>query len=69
MRSLWKITRTRHSDETGVVLGFNAGVGWQHVDTNDERYAATGPQYKTKMEALADHEDYLVRAGWRTNHA
>lgn len=55
---------TRHTESTGVVIAMMAPGVWQHVDTNDNRVGQVGPQYKTKAEALADHESYIRRAGW-----
>jgi hypothetical protein len=46
------------------VLGRNERV-WGHFDCNDYFHGRhVGPWYKTKAEVLADHESYLVRAGW-----
>lgn len=58
------MTNTRHTAATGIVLAHILPEHWQHLDTNDGRRAQVGPVYKTKAEALADHEDYMVRAGW-----
>jgi hypothetical protein len=58
------LSTTRFSAETGIkIRQFDAGH-WQHVDCNEARNAQVGPVYKTKAELLADHEDYLRRAGW-----
>lgn len=59
-----KLTNTRHTAATGIVLAHILPEHWQHVDTNDGNKAQVGPIYKTKIEALADHEDYMQRAGW-----
>lgn len=55
---------TRHSAQTGIVIKQDPDAGWAHYDTNDGEARKVGPWYKTKTELLADHEDYLVRAGW-----
>lgn len=55
---------TRFSNSTGVVYQYIRGIGWQHVDVNDGRPRQVGPWYKTQAELLADHADYLQRAGW-----
>jgi hypothetical protein len=67
------LTKTRHTAATGIYIGQIAPGLWQHVqDDRHEaddarsipRVAQVGPHYKTKAEALADHEAYMVRAGW-----
>lgn len=55
---------SRFSADTGVKFRQFSPSHWQHVDCNDARNAQVGPIYKTKAELLADHEDYLRRAGW-----
>ena len=64
---------TRYTDKTGVIISggksYNVTLkknvtAWGHFDCNDGRLSHVGPWYKTKAEALADHESYLVRAGW-----
>lgn len=59
-----KLSNTRHTAATGIVLAHILPEHWQHVDTNNGRRAQVGPVYKTKDEALADHENYMRRAGW-----
>lgn len=56
--------KTRFSDQTGIHIQHAPNLGWFHVDTNDERMAKVGPWYESKAEILADHENYLLRAGW-----
>lgn len=57
--------KTRFTAQTGIEFRCKPwGNGWVHVDTNDGRNADVGPIYQTKTELLADHEDYLLRAGW-----
>lgn len=60
--------RTRFTAKTGIAYR-KVGSAWRHVDTNDGRNAVVGPSYETRSELLADHEDYLVRAGWMTEPA
>ena len=64
---------TRFTDQTGIMIGcidaYNVTEhknvrAWGHFDFNDGRQTHVGPWYKTKIEALQDHEDYLIRAGW-----
>lgn len=55
---------TRFSRQTGIYYRHFSVGHWQHVDCNETRNAQVGPVYKTKDELLADHEDYLKRAGW-----
>lgn len=55
---------TRFSRQTGIYYRHFGTGHWQHVDCNDKRNAQVGPIYKTRDELLADHEDYLKRAGW-----
>jgi hypothetical protein len=55
---------TRHSQATGIFYQHLRGIGWQHLDTNDGKPRQVGPWYKTQAELLADHADYLQRAGW-----
>lgn len=62
------VIKTRHTDTTGVGY-FRRPGGWQHVDTNDGFQRPVGDTYATKAELLADHEAYLVRAGWAQDHA
>ena len=59
--------KTRHTKKTGVEFVKIADNHWQHIDTNDKRFAQVGPIYKTKMELLADHERYL-RDNWGLNN-
>lgn len=56
--------KTRFTAQTGVEIRQVTPGQWQHVDTNDGRGAQVGPAYRTKDEALADHEGYLHRGGW-----
>ncbi len=59
---------SRHTATTGIAFKMFAPGHWQHVDMNDKgRFAQVGPLYRTKSELLADHEDYLKRAGWMAN--
>jgi hypothetical protein len=59
---------TRFTKHTGVHIKQRADRTWQHVDCNDKgRAAEVGPIYNTKAELLADHEAYLIRAGWLTD--
>lgn len=64
---------TRYTDKTGITINCQKAYNvtfqrnetvWGHFDRNDGRMSHVGPWYKTKAEALADHESYLVRAGW-----
>lgn len=55
---------TRHTESTGVKIAHIAPGLWQHIDANNGVAQQVGPHYKTKAEALADHESYLHRAGW-----
>lgn len=55
---------TRYTDRTGVKIAHIARGLWQHIDTNDGATRQVGPHYKTKMEALSDHESYMRRGGW-----
>jgi hypothetical protein len=55
---------TRHTEDTGIIIAMMAPGVWQHVDTNDNRVGQVGPQYRTKAEALTDHESYMRRGGW-----
>ena len=56
---------TRYSQTTGIFYQHLRGIGWQHLDTNDgSKPRQVGPWYKTQAELLADHADYLQRAGW-----
>lgn len=56
---------TRFSERTGIVYHRDTRSGlWAHFDCNGDHYRKVGPWYKTKEELLADHEDYLIRAGW-----
>jgi hypothetical protein len=57
------MTPTRYTPKTGIQIA-RLGTFWQHIDTNDGRRAQIGPQYRTKAELLADHERYLIAAGW-----
>lgn len=42
------------------------GKEWSYYDCSEkDRPARVGPVYKTKLEALADLENYVDRAGWR----
>jgi len=59
----WKITKTRFSDETGVVIGAFGRGHYQHLDTNCGIVRPVGFIYKTKLEILADHENYLRNVG------
>ena len=58
-----KITKTRHTDNTGIAIAKIANNHWQHVDISDGNYSQVGAIYKTKIEALADHESYL-KSNW-----
>lgn len=64
------MAKTRFSDQTGVYITYHKGVGWRHYDCNDgfpkdgNLHRFVGPIYETKAELLADHENYLIRAGW-----
>jgi len=65
---------TRYTDQTGIVIRCQEAYNvtfqrnervWGHFDCNDYCHGRhVGPWYKTKTEVLADHESYLVRAGW-----
>ena len=64
---------TRHTDATGITIGahpvYNPTkkrnvTAWGHFDCNDGHPRHVGPWYYSKAEILADHENYLVRAGW-----
>lgn len=65
---------TRYTDQTGIIVScqnaYNVTLRrdekcWGHYDTNDGAHMRhVGPWYKTKEEILADHESYLIRAGW-----
>ena len=55
---------SRFIADTGIKFQQFGPAHWQHVDCNEARLAPVGPIYKTKDELLADHEDYLLRAGW-----
>lgn len=66
---------TRFSEETGILIHarnvYNVTLKknetcWGHFNYNDGQAMHVGPWYKTKAEILADHESYLVRAGWLT---
>ena len=57
------MSTTRFSEETGITYGEEAG-GWTHYDNNDGHKRAVGAKYCTKAALLADHENYLIRAGW-----
>jgi hypothetical protein len=57
-------THTRHTAATGITICCMAPGHYQHLDTNATPYRPVGPTYLTKGEALADHEAYMVRAGW-----
>ena len=57
------MTPTRYTPKTGIQIA-RLGTFWQHIDTNDGRRSQIGPQYHTKAELLADHERYLIAAGW-----
>lgn len=62
-----KIVKTRHTDETGIVLAKFAPAHWRHADTScgaRDWPSAVGPIYRTKLEALAAHEQYMRDAGW-----
>ena len=59
----WKITKTRFFDETGVVIGQWGAGHYQHLDTDCDTVRPVGPIYKTKLEILADHENYLRNIG------
>jgi hypothetical protein len=61
------MTPTRYTPKTGIQIARLDIYGvpfWQHIDTNDGGRAQVGPQYRTKAELLADHERYLLEAGW-----
>lgn len=56
---------TRFSAETGIIIKNLEGFGWAHFDTNGSgSIAKVGCWYPTKAELMADHESYLIRAGW-----
>ena len=55
---------TRHSSQSGIVIKRDPAAGWAHYDTNDGGLRKVGPWYRTQAELLADHEAYLIRAGW-----
>lgn len=60
---------TRFTKETGIEIKHLGTKHWQHVDNNDGLARQVGPVYATQAEALADHENYLVRGGWTTGPA
>jgi hypothetical protein len=66
-----KVTRTQHTDATGIYLAHDSH-GWTHCQLT-ERDGRTptihrvGPHYASKAAAYADHEAYLRRAGWMTD--
>ena len=55
---------TRFTEKTGITIRKIGPWHWQHLDWNDGEPRQVGPIYQTKAEALADHESYLIRAGW-----
>ena len=64
---------TRYTEQTGITIsaqevysasGKRNVVAWAHYDNNGGHPRKVGPWYRTKAELLADHEDYLRRAGW-----
>lgn len=64
---------TRFSEKTGIYIGARevysvSGrrnvTAWAHYDYSMGKPCKVGPWYSTKAEILADHESYLVRAGW-----
>ena len=59
------MTPTRHTKVTGIYYRKFWRDHWQHVDMNDPgKPAQVGPVYRTRAELLADHDDYVNRAGW-----
>jgi len=59
---------TRFTDQTGVFFRYFKLNGtrpfWQHVEVDEKsRHAPVGPRYLSKEDLLADHQQYLVRAG------
>lgn len=61
------MSQTRYSKETGIEykkFDCIAHCFWQHIDISEGRGYQVGPQYRTKIELLQDHEGYLIRAGW-----
>ena len=64
---------TRYTDQTGLVLhhlqAYNVTLKknisvWGHGTWESGTFRHVGPWYKTKAEALADLDSYMVRAGW-----
>lgn len=64
---------TRHTAATGIFIAQvnaynvteNKNVSvWGHFTHDRAAPAHVGPWYKTKAELLADHDQYLTRAGW-----
>ena len=51
--------KTQYTKETGIEIKKIANNHWQHIDTNTSEDSQVGPIYRTKTEALADHEAYL----------
>jgi hypothetical protein len=39
-------------------------TGWAHYQADHNGVHKVGPWYQSKVEILADHESYLIRAGW-----
>lgn len=58
---------TSYTKETGIAIcrvRQGSRSQWRHVDTNDERHAYVGQAYGSRKALMADHLDYLLRAGW-----
>jgi hypothetical protein len=64
--------KTRYTEQTGVLIGvtnaYNVTLkknvhAWGHFDCNEAMPVHVGPWYKTKEEALSDHERY-IKAAW-----
>ena len=56
---------TRYTETTGIKIGKDGLGYWRHWDCqHNMMQRAVGPKYRSKVELLADHNDYLRRAGW-----
>ena len=56
---------TRFTNITDIKIGKDSSGYWRHWDCGNLMLPrAVGPVYRSKVELLADHEDYMRRAGW-----
>jgi len=62
---LAKTIKTRYTGKTGIAIGHFGKGHWQHIcleAVNGYNHGQVGPIYRTRVEIMADHENYLKRS-------